>query len=170
MKQESLLKCGSVAVFSPGRVYRYTLERVWWPQDKHLVAFIGLNPSTADEIQDDPTVRRCLGFAKRWGYGRMVMLNIFAFRATDPRRLYHQQDPVGPMNDFYLVDAAERASLVVAGWGTHGNYQNRHQNILKIFREAGITLHCLRITKEGFPAHPLYLPGHLTPVSYGVAP
>ena len=154
------------ATFSPCRTWRYTLERVWWPEDKHWVAFIGLNPSTADETQDDPTVRRCIGFAKRWGYGRMIMLNLFAYRATLPGDMRATEDPVGPDNDTWLIGSAKRASLVVAAWGTHGIYQNRHQNILKIFREAHIPLHCLRTTKDGLPGHPLYLPGHLTAVPY----
>ena len=185
MKQESLLNCNSVAVFSPDRVYRYTLARVWAPPPTRddfvllgpwafkswpLAAFIGLNPSTADETNDDPTVRRCMRFARSWGYGGLIMLNLFAYRATLPGDMRAAKDPVGPMNDTYLIGNAKRASLVVAAWGVHGNYQNRQQNILKIFREAGITLHCLRITKEGFPGHPLYLPGHLRPVPYEVAP
>lgn len=156
----------SSAIFSPCRTWRYTLERIWWPQDQHWVAFIGLNPSTADEVQDDPTVRRCIGFAKSWGFGRMLMLNIFAYRATLPRDLRAAQDPVGPMNDTWLIGSTKRASLVVAAWGTHGVYQNRHQNILKIFQNAGTTLHCLRVTKDGLPGHPLYLPRNLAPIIY----
>ncbi len=96
----------------------------------------------------------------------MLMLNIFAFRATDPYDMRQVPDPVGPDNDTWLIGSAKRSSLVVAAWGTHGLYQNRHQNILKIFQNAGIALSCLRITKGGFPAHPLYLPGNLTAIPY----
>lgn len=153
------------AVFSPCRTWRYTLDRVWWPMDQHVVAFLGLNPSTADETQDDPTVRRCLGYAKKWGYGRMVMLNIFAFRATDPRAMKAAADPVGPGNDTFLLDSAKRSALVVAAWGNHGAFQGRSKYVVGMLKKAGVELHCLKLTGQGEPGHPLYLPKDLQPVS-----
>jgi hypothetical protein len=152
------------AIFSPCRTYRYTLERIWWPMDKHVVAFLGLNPSIADEIQDDPTVRRCLGYAKSWGYGRMMMLNIFAFRATDPRVMKTSSDPVGPENDTFLLNSAKRSTLVVCAWGNDGAYRGRSRQVVEMLLEAGVELMCLRLTKQGEPGHPLYLPKNLQPL------
>jgi len=129
-----------------------------------VVAFLGLNPSTADETQDDPTVRRCLGYAKQWGYGRMVMLNIFAFRATDPRVMKAAPDPVGPENDRYLLEASRRAHLVVAAWGNHGAFRGRSKRVVEMLRQAGVELRCLKLTGQGEPGHPLYLPKNLQPV------
>jgi hypothetical protein len=152
------------AIFSPCRTWRYALERIWWPMDKHVVAFIGLNPSTADETQDDPTVRRCLGYAKKWGYGSMVMLNIFAFRATDPRVMKAAADPMGPDNNAWITTVANRADLVVAAWGNDGVYRGRSREVVDLLHQAGIELMCLRLTKQGEPWHPLYLPKNLQPI------
>jgi len=118
------------AVFSPCRTWRYVLERVWWPRDQHRVPFLGLNPSTADEIEDDPTVRRCLGYAKQWGFGGMIMLNIFAFRATNPRVMKAAADPVGPDNDGCLTTVANRVTLVVAAWGNDGAFRGRSREVV----------------------------------------
>lgn len=141
------------AVFSPDRVYRYELRRTWG--EGGVVAFIGLNPSTADETLDDPTIRRCIGFAKRWGYGHLVMLNLFAFRATDPREMKAAIHPIGPENDKHIVQVARRADLVVCAWGVHGSYQGRDQDVLNILP---VHPQALGVTKDGYPKHPLYLP------------
>jgi len=129
--------------------------------------FVGLNPSTADEVNDDPTVRRCIRFAKDWGYGGLVMMNAFAFRATDPRVMQAAPDPVGPDNDYWLLEMAKirvrQGAVIVAAWGNHGVYQNRHQNILRLFQDAGVPLHCLGITKTGYPKHPLYVKADTRP-------
>lgn len=144
---------GNGAVFSPCRRYRYLLWRVWRPGDK-LVAFIGLNPSTADETANDPTVRRCIGFAERWGYGGLVMLNLFAFRATDPKVMKAEPEPVGPENDQAIWNAAMAVDQVIAAWGTHGEHQGRDKRV----RGQLQNLYCLGTTKDGHPRHPLYLP------------
>ena len=123
---------------------------------------MGLNPSTADETQDDPTIRRCQGFARDWGYGGLVMANLFAFRATDPAVMKQAADPVGPDNDEHLLQLASTCPLVVAAWGTHGQHLGRDHQV----RELTPNLHCLRLTKEGYPGHPLYLPKSLTPVRW----
>lgn len=147
------------AVFSPCRKYRYALWRKWDDRlDAKMVAFIGLNPSTADETQDDPTIRRCIGFAKAWGYGSLCMLNLFAFRATDPKEMLAADDPVGPDNDFTIQRMSLRVDCVAA-WGTHGTHRGRD----KAVRGMVENLHYLRLTKDGHPAHPLYLPATLTP-------
>lgn len=144
------------ALFSPCRTWRYTLHRIW-TTDKPPAMFVGLNPSTADEEVNDPTVRRCIRFARDWGYGGLVMTNLFAFRATDPRDLKKALSPVGEENDRWLLKSARSAGVVVAAWGNHGSYKNRDKIFLKLFRDIGIPLKCLAITKSGQPQHPLYL-------------
>lgn len=122
--------------------------------------FIGLNPSTADEVNDDPTVRRCIRFAQRWGYGALCMTNIFAYRATDPNVMKTQADPVGKLNDRYLKSAAHQAGIVVAAWGTHGAHEDREEKVLGLLRGK---LSCLGTTKAGHPRHPLYLRADTVP-------
>lgn len=175
-----------VCEFSPCRKWRYTLWREWdlaqglpyghfgdsgWePLPLHtkseFVQFVGLNPSTADETQDDPTVRRCIGYAKSWGYGAMCMTNLFAWRETDPFKMMQVASPVGPDNDKWIGEVAREAGLVIAAWGTKGRFRGlcdeRQKEVLALIRN----VHCLRITKDGFPEHPLYLPKALTPVPY----
>jgi hypothetical protein len=146
--------CG--ATLSPCRTYRYSLWRVWEP-DKGMVAFCGLNPSTADETVDDPTIRRCIGFARDWGYGGLYMLNLFAFRATDPKVMKAATDPVGPDNDATLVSYQKQGVLIVAAWGNDGVFKGRAQHVLKNVLVHG-PVKCLGRTKDGCPKHPLYLP------------
>ena len=153
---------GNSALFSPCRSYRYSLWRdlnVLAPANDGYVMFIGLNPSTADEVNNDPTIRRCMGFAETWGYGALCMTNLFAFRATDPLLMKEQAEPVGDYNDSHLIELAESAGLVVAAWGTHGTFMNRGEAVKKLIPN----LHYLRLTKNGLPEHPLYLPGSLVP-------
>ena len=124
--------------------------------------FIGLNPSTADEVEDDPTIRRCVAFAKSWGYGALCMTNLFAFRATEPSDMIASIDPVGQDNDMYLTTMALDAGIVVAAWGTNGAHLGRDKEV----RGLVPNLHCLRRTLAGHPGHPLYLPGDLTPIPF----
>lgn len=152
----------SEAIYSPCRGYRYTLERTW-DENRPAVAFIGLNPSTATEDVDDPTVRRCIGFARSWGCGGLIMLNIFAYRSTDPKKL-HRMDRracVGRKNDKHLLRIAANGVPLVAAWGTHGALHGRHDEVLDLLHN--YQLKALRITKEGCPQHPLYLPANLKP-------
>ncbi|TIX02022.1 MAG: DUF1643 domain-containing protein [Mesorhizobium sp.] len=153
------------ATFSPCRTWRYRLERRWAPGPK--AAFILLNPSTADETKDDPTIRRCIGFAKAWGFGGLVLGNIFALRSTDPRGLYSHADPVGPGNDEALRGIAREAEKVVCGWGTHGALNCRGRFALDVMREAGATPLALRVTGAGFPGHPLYISADTLPRIFG---
>jgi hypothetical protein len=146
------------AVLSPCTTYRYSLTRRW-STGQGAVVFIGLNPSTADATQDDPTIRKCIVFAKRWGYAELRMVNLFAFRSTDPSGLLDHADPVGPDNDAHLLAAARSAALVVASWGNHGSLLDRSRSVRAMLPD----LHGLRINKSGEPAHPLYLPGRLKP-------
>jgi hypothetical protein len=169
-----LFKPTSDAKFSPCRTWRYTLYRQWG--DGPTVAFIGLNPSTADETKDDPTMRRCIGFAKAWGFSRFVMLNLFAFRSTDPNGIYPPREvasAVGPENDMHILEEAEKAELVVAAWGNHGKLHKRGEDIARMVRWArrgrSFQLHAIRVTRAGQPEHPLYLPSSLTPQPWGPA-
>lgn len=152
------------AKFSPCRTWRYALYRGWdyFNILRGNVAFIGLNPSTADETKDDPTVRRCVNYAKVWGYGGMLMLNIFAFRATDPKEMKASLDPIGPENEKFLRLYHELAALTVACWGTHGAYLSRGAEVVNMLDH----LACFGITKAGHPKHPLYLRADLTPQSF----
>lgn len=151
-------------VFSPCRTYRYTLWRGWGGmfEEPNFVMFIGLNPSTADETNDDPTIRRCIGYAKAWGFDGYLMTNLFAYRSTDPRVMKAHPEPIGPDNDKWLVDCAAKAGIVVAAWGTHGAHLGRGEYVRRLIPG----LHYLRLTKDGFPAHPLYLPADLKPVKW----
>jgi hypothetical protein len=121
-----------------------------------------LNPSTADEISDDNTVRRCINFSKDWGYGGFCMTNIFAFRATDPRDMKAQEDPVGPDNDKWLLSVYKDAGLVVAAWGTHGGFLERDKQVLKLLGQ----IQCLGVNQDRSPKHPLYLKKNCEPKPY----
>lgn len=144
----------SSASFSKCRKYRYSLTREW-DSDGEMVMFIALNPSTADDRIDDPTIRRCIGFAKQWGFGRLVVTNLFGFRSSDPESLRLVADPVGPENDDAIVRFGEAASRVVLAWGIHGGLLERDREVLRLIDRP----YCLGLTKDGAPRHPLYLPG-----------
>lgn len=140
------------ALFSPCRKYRYSLWRIW---DVNLprCCFIGLNPSTADEVIDDPTIRRCIRFARDWGFGSYYMLNIFAWRDTDPRGMKAAAEPIGEKNDHEIIVTTTNSHLTVAAWGVHGAYCGRGQAVRGLVEK----LHHLGLTKDGHPKHPLYL-------------
>jgi hypothetical protein len=126
-----------------------------------------LNPSTADAELDDPTIRRCAGFSLAAGYSGIVVGNLFAWRATKPIELTKASDPIGPENDFHLADIVSAAPVVVCAWGARGNLYGRNEQVGRIIRAAGKVPHCLRVTKDGHPAHPLYLPAILKPIPLG---
>lgn len=161
--QDTDAEATSGAILSPDRLYRYALWRAW-NQDRPRVNFVMLNPSTADEAVDDPTIRRCIGFAKAWGYGSLGVTNLFAFRATDPAALRTVPDPVGPDNDRVLASAADLSEIVVFAWGECGRLAGRAAYVAHALR--GHRLHYLRRNKSGSPAHPLYLPANLTPIPW----
>jgi hypothetical protein len=147
--------------FSPDRRHRYTLLHTWdAPLSQGRIAmWIGLNPSTADEHDLDPTLRRIRSFTAREGFNGFVMTNLFAYRATDPRAMKAAVDPVGNENDRWLVRSARGAALIVAAWGTHGGFRGRDREVLTLLRESGRPVWCLGLTRAGFPRHPLYVGG-----------
>jgi hypothetical protein len=152
------------AQFSDDRRYRWALWRTWDADDGHVM-FVGLNPSIANENQDDPTVRRCIGFAKRWGYGGIYMMNLFGFCSTDPKGMQNQDEPVGEENNQMLFMYAQRAEKVIAAWGDFGCAVKRGHEVegLITVGTASIIarhkkLYCLGRTKIGSPRHPLYVP------------
>lgn len=149
------------AYFSPDRVYRYSLWRVW-DKSKGYAQFIGLNPSTADETIDDPTIRRCMSFAKDWGYGGLCMTNLFAFRATEPKDMKAYHEPIGAKNNQWLLGCAEKAEVVVACWGVHGTHVGRDKEVKSMIPD----LCYLSLTKDNHPGHPLYLKKTLVPVKW----
>ena len=156
----NFLKGEKGATFSQCSQYRYALWRRW-DKDKPTVMFIMLNPSKADAEVNDPTLEKCLRFSESWGYGSLLVGNLFAWKATCPGELRLADDPVGPLNDAALHDMAAAADLVVAAWGNHGSLWGRSRAVQRMF--AG-RLHYLRCTKAREPSHPLYLPGDLQPV------
>lgn len=157
MSSTSLIDQG--AVFSGCRTWRYSLWRRW-ADGGRLLAVIGLNPSTADETQDDPTIRRCLRFARDWGFDGLVMLNLFAFRATDPKVMKRAGNPVGPDNNEHLQQETARCQQVIAAWGAHGAFIGRGERVRQLLE---CDLFCLGTTKDGHPRHPLYLPASSRP-------
>ena len=149
------------ATFSSCRKYRYSLFRIW-DKKKKYVLFIGLNPSTANEEEDDPTIRRCSGYAQKWGYGGFIMVNLFAYRTTLPSNLKKVKYPVGRDNDKYIVKLSKKADITVAAWGNNGNLYSRDKQVLSLVPK----LMCLKINKSGQPAHPLYLKKDLRLINY----
>ncbi len=143
----------SSAWFSPCRTWRYELLRRWGGGPTLNV--IGLNPSTADETRNDPTVSRCIGYARRWGFGALVVTNIFALWSTDPAGLRRVPDPVGPDNDLALRRVATHSDAVLVAWGAGGALGGRAADVRDLL--SGVDVRCLGTTKAGEPKHPLYL-------------
>lgn len=151
------------AVISGCGLYRYELTRSW--RQGPLVTFLMLNPSTADAETDDPTIRRCMGFARSWGYSGISVVNLYAYRATDPAWLWTVADPVGPLNDATIKDRALRGPIVAA-WGAKPKARKRARHVLEMIYGMGINglvVRTIRRTKDGYPEHPLRLPANLLP-------
>ena len=159
------------AQISPCGQYRYTLTRgplTPYP-DRGTALFCMLNPSTADAALDDPTIRRCRGFADRWGCNGISVVNLYALRSTDPKALWRHDDPVGPMNDYLLREAARACGGVVCAWGANAR-PDRVAAAVEAFRSVGAKLHCLGTTKDGHPRHPLYVRGDQTLLDWDPSP
>lgn len=157
---------GYPCAWSPSKEHRYTLWRVFTTEaPKRIFCCVGLNPSTATEDEDDPTIRRVISFAKRENCDALVMLNLFAYRATDPQVMRAAKDPTGPENDDWLLRCTSMAEVVLAAWGTHGEFNGRGAEVAAKISN----LCCLGTTAEGFPRHPLYVKG-TTPLQPYIQP
>lgn len=154
------------AIFDATGAYRYRLWRIW-DASTPRVAFVLLNPSTADVSNDDPTIRRCLGFARSWGFGGLEVINLFAYRATEPAALRKALDPVGPENARHIRDACTNVQRIILAWGNHGALNGQGRIVLDLLQGLG-TLYSLGQTKSGHPRHPLYVRENALPVPYGL--
>jgi hypothetical protein len=154
------------ALISDCQKYRYWLSRCW-DKNKKSCLFIMLNPSTADDKIDDPTIKKCVFYAKKFGYGSMFVVNLFAYRATDRSILKKAEEPVGKNNDKIILQFAEKADSIITGWGNDGKYLNRSENIVKLLESRGHKLFCLKLNKSKEPCHPLYVKNSvLKPIAY----
>lgn len=156
------------AKFSECRRWRYTLWRRWsaFDESERLAVWLCLNPSTASEHKNDPTVTRCIEFSKSWGHTGMVMLNLFAYRATDPREMKRFEEPIGSENDATIIEVCQYAATVICGWGNHGLFNDRASKVLSKLRRHKVKPHCLVITGKGQPQHPLYVKASTQPIPF----
>lgn len=153
----------STAVYSDCENYRYLLTRTWTPTGRKAL-FIMLNPSTATELQNDPTVERCERRARTLGFGAFRVTNIFAWRDTDPRAMRAAPDPVGPDNDAAILDSCAWADQIICAWGTHGAHLGRGAEITAHLHTTGLPLYHLGLSKAGHPKHPLYISYAQSPI------
>jgi hypothetical protein len=144
------------ALISPDGVYRYWLSRRWDNKPAPLLAWVMLNPSTADATVDDPTIRRVMYFSKREGYAGCLVLNLFALRTPDSSRLRKHPEPIGPRNNRYLQELAEQCDPIVCAWGSKAPL-DRAMEVLRVQLKDVVTI-CLGTTSKHSPRHPLYLP------------
>jgi hypothetical protein len=149
------------AILSSTKTYRYSLWREWNPHAPK-VGFVMLNPSKANEWVDDPTIRRCISFARFWGYGSLEVMNLFAYRTTHPCELCEVPDPIGAENDFYLISLRQRVQQIILAWGNWGTLYNRNQEVIKLLGAEQV--YCLGFTKLGNVRHPLYLKSDTMPI------
>ena len=153
------------AIFSDDRRYRYLLtRRVGTSQIR--VLFVMLNPSAADEERNDPTIRRCIGFARDWDFGLLEVVNLFALMSTDPKGLLVAEEPVGPDNDATIQAALRRADRVVLAWGNQGSHHRERAELVTKMALDASPPHHLGLTKIGFPRHPLLVPGDTRPTPF----
>jgi len=153
----------SGALFAPCRKWHFTLWRTW-DSNLPIVNWLILNPSTADESILDNTLTRCQNFTQAWGYGGMVITNLFAYRATEPMDMKQFEAPIGIENDRHIVESATASAMVICGWGTHGKFLERDEHVKSLLRDNGIKPYCLKINADKSPSHPLYLSSKLRPL------
>lgn len=153
------MKMKNSAEISSDGLYRYSLTRQWDWDSPYEFVWIMLNPSTADAMQDDPTIRRCINFTKREGYGGLTIFNLFAYRATNPKLLLETDDPVGPHNIGTMMQLFVTIPhvRVICAWGTKGTINDQNVQVLEMLRDWNIKPECLGKTKDGHPKHPLYV-------------
>jgi len=155
-REEAGVRIGAGATFSRDRQYRYRLWR-YWDRSRAPLLMIMLNPSTADEERNDPTVERCERRARASGFGGLLVANIFALRSTDPKALYAHRSPVGRGNDAAILAMAREAGQVVCAWGVHGALSERGLRVASRLLGEGVALGVLGLTRDGHPRHPLYM-------------
>lgn len=174
--QGDLLCKAPLATWSPCKNYRYTLRRTWLlgrpgitgaVANPRVIAWLMLNPSTADEATNDPTISRCIAFSQAWGFDELTIVNTYALRSTDPKGLWKVADPVGPENDAAILAACERAEMVVCAWGKNAK-QGRIAQLRQLLAGQASKLHALKLNNDGSPAHPLHLNGSLRPQPFGL--
>lgn len=158
------------AIFDGTGHYRYLLRRIW-DADGPRVVFVMLNPSTADSERDDPTIRRCIGLARSWGFGSLEVVNLFAYRTPKPNALRTVEDPVGPENDRHLVRAVGAGAHVVVAWGNAGALFGRGAEIMPHLDDAARAgIYCLGWTRANHPRHPLFVPAGTVSVPWRGGP
>jgi hypothetical protein len=157
----------STAIYSDDERYRYSLTRVWNAVDQGLM-FLMLNPSTATEAQNDPTVERCERRARALGFGRFCVANIFAWRDTNPAGMRNASDPIGVLNDQYILENIQNHDQIICAWGAHGNHLGRSDQIIGVLQGSGKPLYHLGLTKSGQPRHPLYIRYDQQPIAWQV--
>jgi len=146
------------ALFDQTKKYRYLLTRKW-ADGNEKITWIMLNPSTADAFKDDPTIRRCIGFSQKWGASNLDIVNLFAYRSTDPRKLYKIDDPIGAKNDEIILNSTKNAKKIIIAWGNHGILYDRDKYVLSnLLKEYSNKIYILKRLKSGQPGHPLYIP------------
>jgi len=155
-RHHNTLDTKSTAIYSPCEAYRYSLTRIWEPSGKRAL-FIMLNPSTATETQNDPTVERCERRSRTLGYGAFRVTNIFAYRATDPKVMRAQTDPIGPENMKTIAQSCDWATDIICAWGTHGEHMSQGPAVEKLLRDKRVSTKHLGLSKAGHPKHPLYI-------------
>lgn len=153
------------AIISRNKIYRYQLWRVW-DDTKPKLLFIMLNPSTADSKYNDPTIIRCMNYAKDWGYGGIFVGNLFAFRHKDPKRLLKATDPIGRKNNKHLSKMRKKSKKIVCAWGHSGIVKKLSNKSMEHLLNIKPVLYCLELSKDGTPKHPLYLKKTLKPQHY----
>lgn len=158
----------SVAIYSDCERYRYSLTRVW-DDAVRKIHFVMLNPSTATEVQNDPTVERCERRARTLGYGAFCVTNIFAWRDTDPKKMRAAADPVGPQNDAAIQNACDWADTIVAAWGLHGDHLGRGRDVRALLSGIAKPVYHLGLTAAGHPKHPLYIAYATQPVIWDLS-
>lgn len=154
-------------IFSECETYRYTLERTWGPKPTRYCMFLMLNPSTADEEKNDPTITRCIDYADRWGYDGLYVGNLYAIRATQPTHMWYAQrggeDIIGPENNMWLRKMARRSEMIIAAWGTPAEPDRVEEIKILLNLTKSTPLHYLKLCNNGMPSHPLYLKKDLAP-------
>lgn len=152
------------AILDKSGKYRYQLVRQWRENSDNFVNFVLLNPSTADAVLDDPTIKACISFATNWGFDGLYVTNLFAFRATKPEDLKKAADPIGPLNNNYIQETASKSKMVVFAWGNHGSFMQRNEEVTESLSKT-CTPYCIQLLKDGQPKHPLYIKRETRPTA-----